>query len=82
MAAARTTIGRIGETRAPDYDLNILCPRCERNYLRGGRPEPISRADNATEICAKCGQIEAWEESAGIGLVPPSAWPVDATSYE
>ena len=33
-----------------------VCPKCHKQYL--GYPA-ISRDDNKTEICPKCGQIEA-----------------------
>lgn len=34
------------------------CPKCHKQY--SGYPA-ISRVDNKTEICSKCGQIEALE---------------------
>lgn len=35
------------------------CPKCHKQY--SGYPA-ISRRDNKTEICSKCGQIEALED--------------------
>lgn len=41
------------------------CPRCEghipNNSMPGAYPGAISRLDNKTEICSKCGQHEALE---------------------
>ena len=35
------------------------CPKCNQYYL--GYPA-ISRRDNKTEICSKCGNLEALED--------------------
>ena len=35
-----------------------LCPKCHKHY---NDYPAISRVDNKTEICPKCGQLEALE---------------------
>lgn len=44
----------------------ILCPKCKENYLD---PNPgrnaLSRKDNKTLICEKCGMTEAFEDMLG-----------------
>jgi len=55
----------IGEFRT-DFDLLRQCPRCQRQALPLGYPGALSRADNKTEVCSPCGQVEgladAWLE--------------------
>lgn len=45
---------------------NLVCPRCENlvpnNGTPGAYPGALSRTDNNTEICSKCGELEALEE--------------------
>lgn len=36
-----------------------ICPKCGKEII--GYPA-LSRVDNKTEICSKCGQIEALED--------------------
>lgn len=39
-----------------------VCPKCKQEY--SGHPA-LSREDNKTKICSKCGQIEALEAFQG-----------------
>lgn len=45
---------------------NLVCPRCEglvpNNASPGAYPGALSRTDNNTEICSRCGEMEALEE--------------------
>jgi len=40
-------------------DKTILCPNCNKSFT--GYPA-LSRKDNKTEICSKCGTIEALKD--------------------
>ncbi len=52
------------------------CPRClgmiPNNLRPGEYPGALSRFDNATEICSRCGE----DEAMGLGPVPDGLWPV------
>lgn len=52
------------------------CPRClggiPSDERRGQYPGAISRFDNETEVCSKCGQDEAMRQFTGNDL----AWPI------
>jgi len=45
---------------------NLVCPRCEglipNNSSPGAYPGALSRTDNNTEICSRCGEMEALED--------------------
>lgn len=58
-----------------------ICPRCQFNWIPnnahpGEYPGAISRADNVTEICSRCGEREAMEVYEADACAPVSAWPV------
>ncbi len=40
----------------------VLCPRCKEGTLPFGYPGALSRYDNKTEICSKCGRCEFIED--------------------
>lgn len=40
----------------------ILCPSCRAQVIIPGGRNAISRRDNKTEICSRCGQLEAVSE--------------------
>lgn len=43
-----------------------LCPKCHENYLdQNSSRNALSRRDNKTEICEKCGMTEAFEDMLG-----------------
>lgn len=54
-----------------------ICPRCggyiPNNEQPGAYPGARSRVDNKTEVCSKCGQMEAMEQWAGV-LMPMELW--------
>lgn len=61
--------------RVPD-----ICPRCEYNWIPcnerpGEYPGALSRANNKTEICSRCGEEEALEDMRGR-LTPVHQWPI------
>lgn len=63
-----------------------VCPRCggyiPNNETPGAYPGAISRSDNSTIVCSKCGTSEAMLQFAGEHLPTPDEWPVDdARSY-
>ena len=62
---------------------NLICPRCEHfipnDETPGAYPGAISRVNNKTEICSKCGTDEAMENYFGNKLTPIHKWPI--TSY-
>ncbi|MCI8655458.1 MAG: hypothetical protein HFJ48_06305 [Clostridia bacterium] len=37
-----------------------ICPKCNKRYAKGRGA--LSRRDNKTEICSRCGYIEAMED--------------------
>lgn len=43
------------------------CPKCKKGY--NGYPA-LSRADNHTEICPRCGETEAFAQLKGIVIRP------------
>lgn len=57
-----------------------ICPRCTGPVPRAGfegvYPGALSRTDNLTEICSKCGQDEAMTQTFAHTLVPAVEWPV------
>ncbi len=65
-------------------NVDLICPRCEHlipnDETPGAYPGAISRVDNKTEICSKCGTDEAMENFFGDGLTPIHKWPI--VSYE
>jgi len=57
---------------------NILCPRCEGPVPNSATPGAyigaLSRTDNNTEICSRCGEIEAMEEMMWGSPLPQIDW--------
>jgi hypothetical protein len=57
----------------------VDCPRClgpiPNAEHKGQYPGALSRTDNATEVCSRCGQDEAVEQWVGA-LTLQSAWPL------
>lgn len=53
-----------------------LCPRCNRNALRGGVWDAVSRTDNTTPICSSCGTQEGLEDHFEHFVTPQSDWPL------
>lgn len=55
-----------------------ICPRCNgyvpNNENPGAYPGALSRVDNKTEICSKCGTDEAMEEFLSGRLTPVTEW--------
>lgn len=49
------------------YRKNALCPMCGEIY--SGYPA-LSRRDNKTEICSRCGEQEAFEDYLGVPYAP------------
>ncbi len=41
------------------------CPRCHKEYTEY---PALSRRDNKTNICSRCGQTEALEDYFGVGF--------------
>jgi len=69
----------------------MICPRCNssqipNNETPGAYPGALSRADNKTEICSRCGSHEAAEAyynfAYGIpeNVTPISQWPMQVYS--
>lgn len=60
---------------------NHTCPRCgggiPDDRLRGQYPGAISRTDNRTEICSRCGTSEGTEVWLLGSVSPKSDWPVE-----
>ena len=60
----------------------ILCPRCNQDYYtpyetEGPYPKPaVSRTDNESYICTRCGTDEAMKDFAGSPLFTPDQWPI------
>ena len=56
----------------------LTCPRClgaiPNNDQKGQYPGAISRTDNYTEICSRCGNMEAYEELMWGGHLPQIYW--------
>lgn len=54
-----------------------VCPRCSgwipNNTNPGEYPGATSRTDNKTEICSRCGEVEAWEQMRG-DVCPQDHW--------
>lgn len=46
----------------PNFKIYPVCPRCHMNY---SEPPAISRRDNKTMICSKCGTKEALYDFVG-----------------
>jgi len=57
---------------------NIICPRClngvPNNDEIGRYPGALSRTDNLTEICSRCGEIEALEDWQFGSPLPQEDW--------
>jgi len=57
---------------------NLICPRCEglvpNNGSPGAYPGALSRTDNNTEICSRCGEMEALEEMMWGSPLPQTDW--------
>ena len=47
--------------------LAVKCPRCNESYT--GYPA-LSRRDNATDICSKCGNVEAIMDMTPFDGIP------------
>jgi hypothetical protein len=62
----------------PKTPLPFTCPRCgggiPNDEHRGQYPGALSRCDNKTYICSKCGTAEAMEQLALGRPLPMSAW--------
>lgn len=54
-----------------------ICPRCRgyipNNVQPGEHPGALSRTDNTTEICSRCGEDEAMEQFL-LGTVNKQRW--------
>jgi ribosomal protein S27AE len=50
----------------------VECPRCGEDY---NQYPALSRTDNKTEICPRCGTAEAMDDYQGM-LDPQDKWPV------
>ena len=59
-----------GIRRRKPWKLQRICPRCKENPLPIGRLGAISRQDNHTEICSRCGA-----EEMALGLTRPDHTP-------
>lgn len=73
-------------SHAPGSSDKPVCPRCggyiPNNETPGAYPGALSRSDQKTEVCSKCGTAEALLQFAGEPLLTPDQWPVDdARSY-
>lgn len=59
------------------------CPRCHHkiptDLAPGAYPGALSRMNNATEICSRCGRDEAMRDLMHLPPVPPDDWPVEWT---
>ena len=63
----------------------VLCPRCERNYVRLGEEGPGQSLSRVTGddgapvyICSACGVREAERERVGLAPIPIEDWPRSA----
>ena len=60
---------------------NIVCPRCfgavPSNENPGAYIGALSRTDNKTEICSRCGTDEAMEDYLLGEVMPQSEWKVN-----
>jgi hypothetical protein len=63
----------------------VLCPRCERNYVRLGEEAPgqslsrVTGEDGArVYICSDCEVREAQRERVGLAPIPLEDWPRSA----
>lgn len=58
-----------------------ICPRCEgfipNESEPGAYPGALSRTDNKTELCSRCGTDEAMEDFTGNRLTPQNQWPIN-----
>lgn len=57
-----------------------ICPRCKDSWIPnnqqpGAFPGAISRADDVTEICSRCGELEALEHFEQGQCTPMRDWP-------
>lgn len=52
------------------------CQRCDVNYREERDLSALSRADNTTRICDRCGTDEALEQASTGRVTPVSEWPV------
>lgn len=66
-------------TKRADVNDEATCPRCGVRILPLGYSGALSRADNATEVCARCGTLEALSDwaggTAGHEADPEVDWP-------
>jgi hypothetical protein len=63
----------------------VLCPRCERNYVRPGEEGPGQLLSRVTDddgarvnICSDCAIREAIRERVGLAPIPIEDWPRSA----
>ena len=57
-----------------EYKMGGNCPRCKKDYTEY---PALSRVDNKTNICSKCGTAEAMWDFANRGVpLPPVDGPV------
>jgi NAD-dependent SIR2 family protein deacetylase len=59
--------------------LAVKCPRCNESYT--GYPA-LSRRDNATDICSKCGTFEAILDITPFGEIPIEHLIVESRFHE
>jgi hypothetical protein len=57
-----------------------ICPRCKDSWIPdnlqpGAFPGAISRADDVTEICSRCGEEEAMQHFEQGQCTPMCDWP-------
>jgi hypothetical protein len=75
------TITNTTTTQAVDTPPYPVCPRCggpiPSAEYPGQYPGAISRTDNETEVCSRCGTAEAFEQAVS-SLLPQVAWPVSS----
>lgn len=57
---------------------NNICPRCgggvPNDLMKGAYVGALSRTDNETYVCSRCGTFEALEQALGNGPTPQSKW--------
>jgi hypothetical protein len=63
----------------------VLCPRCELQFIRPGAEGPGQRLSRMTRddgarvcICSDCAIREAMREHVGLAPIPLSDWPRSA----
>lgn len=68
-------VNAVGNFRT-DYTETLICPRCRIDILPIGYPGALSRTDNKTEICSRCGTEEGLEDWIMGGHRKQTEWPI------